>query len=138
MAIFFTQENFVLASPLIAVCTIYSFFKFIPLKYGVPFLGTLALVIKVRSKIIENRSTDEHIDRTIVQDLVSDEDAIQAQQEAKALKKQRKADEKLRQRLKAERKAAANNSGGDGGEEDDEAEITAFAKGSRGKGKKKN
>ena len=85
------------------------------------------------------RSTDEHIDRTIVKDLVSDEDAFAAQQEAKAQKKQRKLDERLRQRLVAEKKAAANKSNKkEAADDDDEGEmIAAFAKGSRGKGKTK-
>lgn len=128
--IFFTEGNFVLASPLLAVCSIYAFFKFIPLKIGVPIIVTLSLLIQARAKLIASRSTDEHIDKTIVKDLVLDEDAFVAKQEEKKQKKQRKADQKLRDRLKAERRKAAN--GKDAGEDDDEGEmISKFAKGSR-------
>lgn len=82
------------------------------------------------------RSTDEHIDKTIVKELVSDEDALIAKQEAKAEKKQRKADQKLRERLKAERKKEANKRDNTK-DDDDEADIDKFAKGSRGKAKTK-
>lgn len=134
--IFFTQDNFVLAFPLIAVCATYSFFKFVPLKIGLPLVGVIALMLQARNKIKENRSTDEHIDKTIVKDLVSDEDAITAKLEEKAAKKQRKADEKLRLRLAAERKTAGRKKEAD--EEGDERELmSAFAKGSRGKSKTK-
>lgn len=81
--------------------------------------------------LVLGRSTDEHVDKTIVKDLVSDEDALLARDEAKAEKKQRKAEQKLRERLKAEKKKAANISK-DTGDDDDEGElISKFAKGSR-------
>lgn len=80
---------------------------------------------------VVGRSTDEHVDKTIVKDLVSDEDALLARNEAKAEKKQRKVEQKLRERLKAEKKKAANSSK-DNNDEDDEGELIAkFAKGSR-------
>ena len=160
--IFFTEENFVLAFPLLAVCSIYvskrdepsggnstivivcenilcphnrftltfdlspqAFFKFIPLTIGLPIIAVISILIQARAKFIASefrhsthpfmvhlwllifytlsfllslsgRSTDEHIDKTIVRDLVSDEDALVAKQEAKAEKKQRKATQKLR------------------------------------------
>uniref|UniRef100_A0A7S2PF72 Uncharacterized protein n=1 Tax=Skeletonema marinoi TaxID=267567 RepID=A0A7S2PF72_9STRA len=133
MAIFFTRDNFVLAFPLLAVCSTYAFFKFIPLQYGLPVLGVIALTLKARNKIIESRSTDEHIDKTIVQDLVSDEDALIAKQNEKAQKKLRKSEQKLRERLKAERRNTANKKKEAADEDDDGEIITAFAKGDRGK-----
>ena len=42
------------------------------------------------------RSTDEHVDKTLVKDLMSEEDELAAKQEAKEAKKQRKANQKLR------------------------------------------
>ncbi|KAL7546233.1 hypothetical protein ACHAWF_009567 [Thalassiosira exigua] len=127
--IFFTRENFVLAFPLLAVCSTYAFFKFVPLTFGVPIIVTLSLLVQVRAKLIASRSTDEHIDNTIVKDLVSDEDALLAKKEAKAEKKQRKADQKLRERLKAERRNAANKKRDNA--DDDEGDVGKFAKGSR-------
>eukprot|EP00578_Thalassiosira_sp_NH16_P008106 CAMPEP_0181107318 /NCGR_PEP_ID=MMETSP1071-20121207/17024_1 /TAXON_ID=35127 /ORGANISM="Thalassiosira sp., Strain NH16" /LENGTH=135 /DNA_ID=CAMNT_0023190829 /DNA_START=45 /DNA_END=452 /DNA_ORIENTATION=+ len=131
--IFFTEENLVLASPLLAVCSTYAFFRFIPLKIGLPFIGTLSLLIQARAKLIASRSTDEHIDKTFVKDLVSDEDALLAQKEAKAEKKQRKADIKLRERLKAERKRASNGNKENVDDDDDGEMMVKFAKGSRKK-----
>lgn len=115
------------------MCSTYAFFKFIPLKIGLPFIGTLSLLIQARAKLIASRSTDEHIDKTVVRDLVSDEDALLAQKEAKAEKKQRKADLKLRERLKAERKRAANGNKENADDDDDGEMIAKFAKGSRKK-----
>ena len=135
-SIFFNHENFVLAFPLIAVCTTYAYFKFIPLKFGIPFIAGVVLIVQTRNKIIASRSTDEHIDKTIVKDLVSDEDALAAKQEAKAEKKQRKAEQKLRERLKAEKKKGAGKQNNEG-DDDDDADIGKFAKGSRGKAKSK-
>lgn len=130
--IFATEENLVLAFPLLAVCSTYAFFRFIPLKIGLPLIGTISLLIQARAKLVASRSTDEHIDKTFVKDLVSDEDAIHAQKEAKAGKKQRKADQKLRERLKAERRKSGNSSNKETTNDDDEGEIISkFAKGSR-------
>lgn len=92
----------------------------------------VALTIKARNKIIESRSTDEHIDKTIVQDLVSDEDAFAAKQNEKAQKKLRKTEQKLRERLKAERRNNVNKKNA-AADEDDSEVISTFAKGARGK-----
>eukprot|EP00970_Alexandrium_tamarense_P006657 scaffold1150_cov176-Alexandrium_tamarense.AAC.7 len=113
-----------------------AFFKFVPLQYGLPFIGAVALLIQARNKIIASRSTDEHIDKTIVKDLVSDEDAIAAKENAKKEKKQRKANQKLKERLKAERKNVANKKREIADDDEDEL-IDSFAKGSRGKNKTK-
>mmetsp|Transcript_17261 Transcript_17261/g.37257 ORF Transcript_17261/g.37257 Transcript_17261/m.37257 type:complete len:136 (-) Transcript_17261:4445-4852(-) len=131
MPIFFTQENFVLAFPLLAVCSTYAFFKFIPLEIGIPIIGALSLLIQARAKLIASRSTDEHIDKTIVKELVSDEDALTAKQEAKAEKKQRKADQRKMERLKAERRKAANYNKETADDDDDGEMIAKFVKGSR-------
>mmetsp|Transcript_5468 Transcript_5468/g.12469 ORF Transcript_5468/g.12469 Transcript_5468/m.12469 type:complete len:136 (+) Transcript_5468:121-528(+) len=129
--IFATEENLVLAFPLLAVCSTYAFFKFIPLKIGLPLVGTISLLFQARAKLIASRSTEEHIDKTIVKDLVSDEDALHAQKEAKAGKKQRKADQKLRERIKAERRKTTNSNKETANDDDEGEMITKFAKGSR-------
>lgn len=71
------------------------------------------------------------MDRTIVKDLVSDEDALLARNEAKAEKKQRKVEQKLRERLKAEKKKVASSSKDTGDDENEGELIAKFAKGSR-------
>jgi hypothetical protein len=66
-----------------------------------------------------------------VKDLVSDEDAALAKLEAKADKKQRKVEQKLRERIKAERMKIGNGKK-DNADDDDEGEMIAkLAKGSR-------
>jgi hypothetical protein len=77
------------------------------------------------------RSTDEHIDKTIVKDLVSDEDAALAKLEAKADKKQRKAQQKLRERIKAERSKPVDGNKDPADDEDEGEIISKFAKGAR-------
>ena len=98
-----------------------AFIKFVPLKVGLPALGAVLLLIQARAKFIASkrqchvvptylhcfifshapsslagRSTDEHVDKTLVKDLMSEEDELAAKQEAKEAKKQRKANQKLR------------------------------------------
>ncbi len=66
-----------------------------------------------------------------MKDLVSDEDAALAKLEAKADKKQRKVEQKLRERIKAERMKIGNGKK-DNADDDDEGEMIAkLAKGSR-------
>jgi hypothetical protein len=99
--------------------------------------GSLVLIVKSPCHLdYTGRSTDEHIDKTIVKDLVSDEDAIAAKENAKKEKKQRKANQKLKDRLKAERKNVANKKREIADDDEDEL-IDSFAKGSRGKNKTK-
>ena len=73
---------------------------------------------------ILGRSSDDHIDKHIVKDLVSDEDALLAKQEAKAQKKKNKAESKTLQRLKQERRKGAN-ADKDTGDDDDDTDLLA-------------
>lgn len=76
------------------------------------------------------RSTDEHIDKTLAQDLYKEEDAVQALKDAKAQKKQRKAEQKVKERLKAQKKNYGSKK--DNGDDDEDGEnIVNFVKGSR-------
>ena len=89
---------------------------------------------KLKTNIANNptdtlgRSSDAHIDRHVVKDLVSDEDALLAKQEAKAQKKQRKAESKTLQRLKQERRKGANADKDTGDDDDDTELLTTIAK----------
>eukprot|EP00568_Trieres_chinensis_P000330 CAMPEP_0183306856 /NCGR_PEP_ID=MMETSP0160_2-20130417/15024_1 /TAXON_ID=2839 ORGANISM="Odontella Sinensis, Strain Grunow 1884" /NCGR_SAMPLE_ID=MMETSP0160_2 /ASSEMBLY_ACC=CAM_ASM_000250 /LENGTH=114 /DNA_ID=CAMNT_0025470325 /DNA_START=142 /DNA_END=483 /DNA_ORIENTATION=- len=114
MGIFFNQENLILSLPLITLCTTYAFFKYVPLQYGVPALIGLGLLLKLRAKIISRRAdrAQKDIDESLIRDLAEDEDRIKARDEAKASKKQQKANEKLRKRLSAERKTSSGGGGG--------------------------
>ena len=64
-----------------------------------------------------------------MKDLVSDEDVLLSREAAKKEKKQRKAEQKLRERLKAERKKAVNSN--EAAEDEDDENIVNFVKGSR-------
>jgi len=70
-----------------------------------------------------------------VNDLTADEDKVKAKVAAKAAKQQLKAQEKVRQRLNAERKGTGRAAEGENEEGDEN--ISTFAKGGRGKQKKK-
>lgn len=84
------------------------------------------------------RSTDEHIDNTIVKDLVSDQDALVAREVAKAEKKQRKANQRKLERLKAEKKKANGSNKENIDDNDDDDDMMAnFAKGGSRKTKRR-
>ena len=66
-----------------------------------------------------------------MKDLVSDEDAALAKLEAKADKKQRKVEQKLRERIKAEQNKPLNGNKEPADDEDEGEMIAKLAKGSR-------
>ena len=78
------------------------------------------------------KQSAEHIDKTIVKDLVSDEDALLAKSNEKAIKKQRKQQQKVHARLKEERRRK-NRGNKENADDDDEDELLAniAKKGSR-------
>lgn len=79
------------------------------------------------------KQSAEHIDKTIVKDLVSDEDALLAKSNEKAIKKQRKQQQKVHARLKEERrrKNGGNKENADDNDDDDELLANIAKKGSR-------
>uniref|UniRef100_A0A7S4MHX0 Uncharacterized protein n=1 Tax=Odontella aurita TaxID=265563 RepID=A0A7S4MHX0_9STRA len=137
MGIFFNQDNLILALPLLSVCAIYAFFKYIPLQYGVPAVIGVGIFLQLRAKVLARRAEKAltEIDESLVNDLTADEDKVKAKVAAKAAKQQLKAQEKVRQRLNAERKGTGRAAEGENEEGDEN--ISTFAKGGRGKQKKK-
>lgn len=145
--IFFTSENLVLSLPLLVVCASYAYFKYVPFVIGLPVLAAFALLVQVRSKLRARKvqKSLNEIDESLVKELSAEDDLKKAKFEAKALKKERKASEKMRQRIAAEKKAATTASAPPGTrtsqpvieEEDMDDTLQTFAKGSRAKGKKK-
>merc|ERR1719245_2210116 len=108
--IFFTQENLVFSLPLIFVCVVYAYIKFVPLLIGIPLVFVLILFYQFYSKLRECRvgkSLNE--DEKIVKELTAEEDKKKARMLGKQARSNRKANEKLRQRLKEEKKAEAMN-----------------------------
>lgn len=137
MGIFFNQDNFILSLPLLSVCAIYAFFKYVPLQYGVPAVIGVGIFFQLRAKVLARRAerAQNEIDESLVKDLAADQDKAKARAVAKAAKKQMKAQESVRQRLAAEKKAGAG--GAEGEMEEGDENISTFAKGGRRKQKKK-
>ena len=77
------------------------------------------------------KQSAEHIDKTIVKDLVSDEDALLAKSNEKAIKKQRKHQQKVHARLKEERRKHGGNKENADDDVDDELLANIAKKGSR-------
>mmetsp|Transcript_19874 Transcript_19874/g.24530 ORF Transcript_19874/g.24530 Transcript_19874/m.24530 type:complete len:140 (-) Transcript_19874:170-589(-) len=127
--IFFTKDNLVLSLPLIGVCTSYAFFKFVPLPIGVPLIVGAGLVLHLRSKFHARRieQSVSEIDDNIINELSADDDRKKAKSKAKLAKKERKANERLKQRLSVEKKLERQG-GGDDDEDEDDALLDSFAK----------
>jgi len=135
-SIFFNKENFVFSLPLISLCTIYSFFRFIPLQLGVPFLGSIVFFYKITSTIkaraIERKEEKiASLDEDLLKELAADELLKKERQKQKEAKKQKKAGEKIRQRIAAEKRAKATFTETLEEEDDDVGDYTTFAKGGR-------
>lgn len=137
MGIFFNRDNLILALPLISICSIYAFFRYVPLQFGVPAVIVVGIFFKLRAKVLARRAdkAQNEIDESLVKELSVDQDRAKARTVAKAAKKQLKTQESVRQRLLAEKKATARGAGR-GAEEADE-NVSTFAKGGRKQQKKK-
>jgi len=138
MGIFFNRDSLILSLPLILLCSTYTFFKYVPLQYGVPVVISAGLLLQLRAKMAAGKVTraQREMDERLERDLAIDEERMKSQSAAKAAKKQNRSNEKTRQRAAAVKR---NGGGGNGGDEedDDDADVTTFAKGGRGKPKKK-
>mmetsp|Transcript_25791 Transcript_25791/g.36382 ORF Transcript_25791/g.36382 Transcript_25791/m.36382 type:complete len:141 (+) Transcript_25791:138-560(+) len=133
--IFLTTENLAFSLPLIAVCTTYAYFKYIPLKYGVPILGGLLVIFQISQKLKARKAEKlQNLDESMVKDLVGDDDQASKKKLTKAQKAEQKKKQQLAQRLKAEQKAANNATQDDDDDEDDDA-LRNFAKGGKAKRK---
>jgi len=137
--IFLTTENLAFSLPLLLVCGTYAFFKFVPLQYGIPVLGGLALVIRMQSQIQSQRDDKlKNMDDKAMEDLANE---LQGEQESdKDAKKKLTAKKRaqVEQRLAAERKKYAkqkNNKKGNTEDDDGDDYLETFAKGGK---KKKN
>eukprot|EP01083_Nonionella_stella_P020253 56149_1 len=145
--VFVNKENLVFSLPLISVCSIYAYFKYIPLNFGLSVIGAGIVIYKVttslKARAIEKKEEKiANLDESLLQELAADEINREQQEKQKAAKKKLKADNKARQRIAAEKKKSQNgkksssqedNDDDDGGAED----VSAFVRGNRG-GKKRN
>jgi len=119
-----------------------AFFKFVPLLFGLPLLAAIVLVYRLNAKLKARqaeKSAKDVIDNSVVDELTAEEDRKKAKTQEKLAKKERKANEKLRQRIKEEKKNFSNTAvkaKSRKDEDDDEVDnLLTFAKGSREKKK---
>jgi len=141
---FFQLQAF--AMPLILVCSTYAYFKLVPLKYGIPILVGVFVVLQIQGQIKTLREKKiENMNETDINDLAleleDDEDDKKKEQEEGIKLQKKKA--RLAERLAAEQrkaeKAAKRNHGKKkkGNDDDGDDDMAVFAKGSRNQ-KKKN
>mmetsp|Transcript_17849 Transcript_17849/g.25234 ORF Transcript_17849/g.25234 Transcript_17849/m.25234 type:complete len:151 (-) Transcript_17849:519-971(-) len=138
MKIFLNKENLAFALPLISLCSTYAFFKYIPLEYGLPALGSVVffykLVSSIKARAIEKKEEKiASLDEDLLKELAADDLMNEERNKQKATKKKKKADDKVRQRLAAEKKKYEQSK--DDEEDDDDADYGTFAKGKNGKKK---
>jgi len=148
-SIFLTTENLAFSMPLILVCSIYAYFKFVPLEYGVPLVAGIFVIYQIHGQLKTLREKKiENMDETDINDLAAelegDDDDEAAKKKADDALKVQKKKSRLAERLAAEQrkeeKAAKRNQGKKkkGGNDDDDDEYAAvFAKGGRENAKKK-
>mmetsp|Transcript_4680 Transcript_4680/g.5630 ORF Transcript_4680/g.5630 Transcript_4680/m.5630 type:complete len:141 (+) Transcript_4680:146-568(+) len=133
--IFLTTENLAFSLPLIAVCTTYAYFKYVPLEYGLPILGGLFVIYMISQKLQARKAEKlQNLDESMVKDLVGEDDQAAKKKLTKAQKAEQKKKQQLAQRLKAEKKAG-NNAAQDDDDDDDDDALRKFAKGGKAKTK---
>ncbi|GMH62610.1 hypothetical protein TrRE_jg2452 [Triparma retinervis] len=115
--IFFNKENLQLSLPLIAICTTYAYFKFLPLIVALPLLCVLGLVYRgylsykanQRVAILRSLESDSALaSASAISSLMAGEDL----KDAKAASKKEKKKNKKKQKEFMKRKAEAKNGGG--------------------------
>lgn len=137
-ALFFTPDNLVLSLPLLLTTALYGFFKFVPLTVGVPLLLIGGLFLQTRARIRQRqdlRSND--IDESIIKELSAEDDRKKAKKTAAALKRERKAGEKLRLRIASDTALAAAGDTVEAKDDDDEDMLNTFVtRTKKGKGRR--
>jgi len=131
MAIFLNNESLILALPLITLCSVYAFFKYVPLIIGGPSILFVCLVFWARSKLRERRSAQS------LSAVMVDDTAFQSLTMTKSKKKKVKQSlgkvNKSEKSIKAAEKKVENVLVED--DEDDDVDLSTFA--NIGKKKKK-
>jgi hypothetical protein len=144
--IFVNKENFAFALPLISLCSIYAYFKYVPLHVGLSIIGTGIVFYKVTSSVktraIERKEEKiANLDESLLKELAADEIEKSEREKQKAANKKAKAQTKALQRLAAEKKKAAskksNNNKKVNDDEEDAQDMATFVQGGKS-GKKRN
>mmetsp|Transcript_5926 Transcript_5926/g.8973 ORF Transcript_5926/g.8973 Transcript_5926/m.8973 type:complete len:150 (+) Transcript_5926:76-525(+) len=139
--IFLTTENLAFSMPLLIVCGSYAYFKYVPLKIGLPILLGLFVVYQIRAQIIAQhgkklQNMDEKAINDLALELEGDKNGEEETEKAKKL--QKKKEYAVQQRLAAEQKKEAKqskqkNKKGGNDDDDDDALLETFAKGGKAK-----
>lgn len=136
-SIFINQENLVFALPLIILCSLYAYFKFVPLNIGLSLIGAGIVLYKATTGI-KNRAIEKkeekiaNLDENLLKELAADEMQQEERQMKAAAKKKNKAGIKARQRLAAQKKKEKYSSAPDEND-DDEGDAATFVRKSNGK-----
>mmetsp|Transcript_16990 Transcript_16990/g.20750 ORF Transcript_16990/g.20750 Transcript_16990/m.20750 type:complete len:151 (+) Transcript_16990:98-550(+) len=139
-SIFLNKENLVFSMPLICVCTVYAYVKYLPLNLGLSVIGAGIVIYKV-SSYLKTRAIEKkeekiaNLDESLLEDLAADEINKEKEDKQKAAKKKVKEQNKVRQRIAAEKKKQINRGTAAKEDDDDNEDISTFVK---AKGKKKN
>uniref|UniRef100_A0A6U3A6B6 Uncharacterized protein n=1 Tax=Entomoneis paludosa TaxID=265537 RepID=A0A6U3A6B6_9STRA len=132
--VFLTWENLAFAMPLISVCAVYAFFKFIPLPIALAILLVLLIAYQIRVQMVAQRNERlEKMDDQAIQDLIQQDEAdksgsseLTPQQKA-ALKKKRAVQARLAKEQK--KKSKGKTTEADEAEDDvDDADLSSFVK----------
>mmetsp|Transcript_5289 Transcript_5289/g.5050 ORF Transcript_5289/g.5050 Transcript_5289/m.5050 type:complete len:160 (-) Transcript_5289:135-614(-) len=147
-SIFVNKQNLLFAMPLISVCSIYAYFKFVPLNIGLSLIGAGIVIYKtvtgIKSHAVDKKEKKiANMDESFLEELAADELQKEKTDKKKEAKKKQKAGNKAKSRIAAEKKKAkakANkNGGGNRNEEeddDDDTDVSTFV--TRKSNKKRN
>jgi len=147
-SIFVNKQNLLFAMPLISVCSIYAYFKFVPLNIGLSLIGAGIVIYKtvsgIKSHAVEKKEKKiANMDESFLEELAADELQKEKIEKKKELKKKQKAGNKAKSRIAAEKKKANKMNGGGGGnnrnedeDDDDDTDVSAFV--ARKSNKKRN
>eukprot|EP01083_Nonionella_stella_P043195 116556_1 len=145
-SIFVNKQNLLFAMPLISVCSIYAYFKFVPLNIGLSLIGAGIVIYKtvsgIKSHAIEKKEKKiANMDESFLEELAADELQKEKSDKKKEAKKKQKAGNKAKSRIAAEKKKANRDKNGgnrnnDEDDDDDDTDVSAFV--TRKSNKKRN
>ncbi|GAX09826.1 hypothetical protein FisN_11Lh205 [Fistulifera solaris] len=127
--IFLTTENLAFSMPLIAVCLIYAYFKFLPLRVSLAGVAIVFVVFQIRSQLQARKDSQlTHLDETAILDIVGEEEEKDAAKAQEAAKQASKAKNRVKNRLAQERKSGKVKSKI---EYDEDVDMATFVKGGK-------
>ncbi|CAB9499306.1 expressed unknown protein [Seminavis robusta] len=131
--IFLTTENLAFAMPLLLLCGSYAYFKYLPLEYSLPGVGIVGAILFFQAQTQARKNEKlSNLDEATIRDIVGEEE------EEDIAKGKPPAKGKSKAQKERKNKKNGKQSGQDDNDDDDgDDDLQAFAKGSRGKQKKR-